>query len=75
MPQMYVESEYDMDQAISEIMQLVKITHSTLDVKFHNKRMVHIFLDNLALTLKENKINPADKSFNLNIMVEENEQA
>jgi hypothetical protein len=75
MPTMYIESEYDMDQALAETMKLVKLKDATLDVGFNNMGMVNIFLDNLNATLIENKVDPGDKKFHLNIMVKNNEQA
>ena len=73
MPKMFVESEYDMDQALAETIKLVKLKEATLDVGFNNIKMVNIFLDNLHNSLQENKITPEDKKFQLNIMVKNNE--
>lgn len=72
---MYIESEYDMDQALAETMKLVKLKNCTLNVGFNNMAMVGIFLDNLKEQLIENKIEPGEKDFHLNIMVKSNEQA
>lgn len=74
MPKMIVESEYDMDMALAETVRLVRLKNATLDVGFNNMAMVGIFLDNLHDTLKEEKINPEEKNFHLNIMVRTNEQ-
>jgi len=74
MSKMFIESEYDMDQALAETMKLVKLTDASLDVGFNNMAMVNIFLDNLHAALIENKVNPDDKKFSLNIMVRTNEQ-
>lgn len=74
MSKMFIESEYDMDQALAETMKLVKLTNASLDVGFNNMAMVNIFLDNLHAALIENKVNPDDKKFHLNIMVKTNEQ-
>ena len=74
MPKMFVESEYDMDQALAETIKLVKLKHCTLNVGFNNMNMVKIFLDNLHSSLLENKIDPGEKNFHLNIMVKTNEQ-
>lgn len=74
MSKMFVESEYDMDQALAEVIKLVKLGSSSLDLGFDNMHMVRIFLDNLTEQLLENKIDPSDKKFHLNIMVKENEQ-
>jgi hypothetical protein len=74
MPKFFIESEYDMDQALAETMKLVKLTDATLDVGFNNMAMVEIFLENLHTVLLENKITPEDKKFHLNIMVKTNEQ-
>lgn len=71
---MYVESEYDMDQALAETIKLVKLKHTSLDLGFNNTEMVQIFLSNLHKELLENKITPEDKDFKLNIMVKTNEQ-
>jgi len=71
---MYVESEYDMDQALAETMKLVKLKNCTLNVGFNNMNMVSIFLDNLKQELIEQKIEPDQKDFHLNIMVKTNEQ-
>jgi len=75
MSTMYIESEYDMDQALAETMKLVKLKNCTLNVGFNNMTMVGIFLDNLKEQLIENKIEPGEKDFHLNIMVKSNEQA
>jgi len=75
MSTMYIESEYDMDQALAETMKLVKLKNCTLNVGFNNMTMVGIFLDNLKEQLIENKIEPGEKEFHLNIMVKSNEQA
>jgi hypothetical protein len=75
MSTMYIESEYDMDQALAETMKLVKLKNCTLNVGFNNMAMVGIFLDNLKEQLIENKIEPGEKDFHLNIMVKSNEQA
>lgn len=75
MTKIFIESEYDMDQALAETMRLVKLTDASLDVGFNNMAMVNIFLDNLHSQLIENKISPDDKKFHLNIMVKSNEQA
>lgn len=75
MSTMYIESEYDMDQALAETMKLVKLKNCTLNVGFNNMKMVEIFLDNLKEQLIENKIEPGEKDFHLNIMVKSNEQA
>lgn len=75
MSTMYIESEYDMDQALAETMKLVKLKNCTLNVGFNNMAMVGIFLDNLKEQLIENKIEPGEKEFHLNIMVKSNEQA
>jgi hypothetical protein len=75
MPTMFIESEYDMDQALAETMKLVKLKDATLDIGFNNMTMVNIFLDNLNSSLVENKVDPSDKKFHLNIMVKNNEQA
>ena len=72
---MYIESEYDMDQALAETMKLVRLKNCTLNVGFNNMAMVGIFLDNLKEQLIENKIEPGEKDFHLNIMVKSNEQA
>jgi len=74
MSTMYVESEYDMDQALAETMKLVKLKNCTLNVGFNNMNMVSIFLDNLKQELIEQKIEPDQKDFHLNIMVKTNEQ-
>lgn len=74
MSKMFIESEYDMDQALAETMKLVKLTDASLDVGFNNMAMVNIFLDNLHAALIENKVNPDDKKFSLNIVVRTNEQ-
>lgn len=74
MPQRFIESEYDMDQALAETIKLVKLSDATLDIGFHNMGMVGIFLDNLKEQLVENKIEPGERNFHLNIMVRENEQ-
>lgn len=74
MPTMFIESEYDMDQALAETIKLVQLKEATLDVGFNNIKMVNIFLDNLHNSLEENKITPEDKKFQLNIMVKNNEQ-
>jgi hypothetical protein len=74
MSTLYVESEYDMDQALAETMKLVKLRHCTLNLGFNNMKMVSIFLDNLKQELVEQKIEPDEKNFHLNIMVKENEQ-
>lgn len=74
MSKMFIESEYDMDQALAETMKLVKLTNASLDIGFNNMAMVNIFLDNLHAALIENKIVPDDKKFHLNIMVKTNEQ-
>lgn len=74
MSKMFIESEYDMDQALAETIKLVKLTNASLDVGFNNMAMVNIFLDNLHSALLENKIMPDDKKFYLNIMVKTNEQ-
>lgn len=74
MSTLYVESEYDMDQALAEAMKLVKLRHCTLNLGFNNMKMVSIFLDNLKQELVEQKIEPDEKNFHLNIMVKENEQ-
>lgn len=73
MPKMFVESEYDMDQALAETVKLVQLNQASLDVGFNNTAMVSIFLDNLQLLLKEHKITPEDKQFQLNILVAKNE--
>jgi hypothetical protein len=75
MSTMYIESEYDMDQALAETMKLVRLKNCTLNVGFNNMAMVGIFLDNLKDQLIENKIEPGEKDFHLNIMVKSNEQA
>jgi hypothetical protein len=75
MSTMYIESEYDMDQALAETMKLVRLKNCTLNVGFNNMAMVGIFLDNLKEQLIENKIEPGEKDFHLNIMVKSNEQA
>jgi hypothetical protein len=75
MPTMFIESEYDMDQALAETIKLVKLKDATLDIGFNNMTMVNIFLDNLNSSLVENKVDPSDKKFHLNIMVKNNEQA
>lgn len=74
MSKMFIESEYDLDQALAETMKLVKLSNASLDVGFNNMTMVNIFLDNLHSALIENKISPDDKKFHLNIMVKTNEQ-
>ena len=74
MPTMFIETEYDMDQALAETIKLVKLKDATLDVGFNNMRMVNIFLDNLHSSLQENKITPEDKRFHLYILVKNNEQ-
>lgn len=74
MTTMYVASEYDMDQALAETMKLVKLKNCTLNVGFHNMHMVEIFLDNLKQELIEQKIDPGQKDFHLNLMVTKNEQ-
>lgn len=73
MSTMFVESEYDMDVALAETLKLVKLKNTSLDVGFNNMAMVGIFLENLHANLIENKIDPSDKKFNLNIMVKNNE--
>jgi hypothetical protein len=75
MSQLFIESEYDMDLALTETMKLLKLNTSTLDLGFNNMKMVSIFLDNLKEQLTEQKIDPNKKSFSLNIMVKTNEQA
>jgi hypothetical protein len=75
MSQLFVESEYDMDLALAETLKLVKLNHCTLDLGFNNMDMVSIFLDNLKENLEDQKIDPNEKSFHLNIMVKTNEQA
>lgn len=74
MSKLLVESEYDMDVAIAEVIKLVKLENSSLDVGFNNMHMVDIFLTNLHGALVENKIEPGDKKFHLNLMVKTNEQ-
>jgi hypothetical protein len=75
MSQMFIESEYDMDQALAETIKLVKLTNASLDLGFNNMAMVDIFLTNLHNELVQNKISPDDKKFHLNIMVRKsNEQ-
>lgn len=74
MPQRFIESEYDMDQALAEAIKLVKLSNATLDIRFHNMGMVEIFLDNLKEQLVEHKIEPGEKNFHLNILVRKNEQ-
>ena len=74
MSKMFIESEYDMDQALAETMRLVKLTNASLDVGFNNMAMVNIFLDNLHSALIENKVSTDNKKFHLNIMVRTNEQ-
>lgn len=75
MSQLFVESEYDMDLALAETLKLVKLNHCSLDLGFNNMDMVSIFLDNLKENLEEQKIDPNEQSFKLNIMVKTNEQA
>jgi hypothetical protein len=74
MSHLFVESEYDMDQALAETMKLVKLNNCSLDVGFNNMNMVKIFLDNLHEQLINERILPDKKDFNLNIMVKKNEQ-
>lgn len=75
MSQLFVESEYDMDLALAETLKLVKLNHCSLDLGFNNMDMVSIFLDNLKENLEDQKIDPNQQSFKLNIMVKTNEQA
>lgn len=74
MPTRLVESEYDMDSVVREAIGLIKLTNSTLDVCFHNKQMVKIFLDNFHEAIYENKIEPGPKNFMLNIMIKESQE-
>jgi hypothetical protein len=74
MPTRFVESEYDMDEVVKEAISLVKLTDSTLDVGFHNKKMVKIFLDNFHQAIHENHIEPGPKNFMLNIMINESDE-
>ena len=69
MSKMFIESEYDMDQALAETIRLVKLTNTSLDLGFNNMAMVDIFLSNLHSELIQNKISPDDKKFHLNIIV------
>ena len=75
MSQLFIESEYDMDLALAETLKLVKLNHCSLDLGFNNMDMVSIFLDNLKENLEDQKIDPNQQSFKLNIMVKTNEQA
>jgi hypothetical protein len=74
MPKIIVESEYDMDKALSETVKLVKLKNCSLDVGFNNMGMVSIFLDNLKTLLTEEKIDPSEKDFKLNIMVKTSDE-
>lgn len=74
MPTRFVESEHDMDSVVKEAINLVKLTNSTLDVGFHNKEMVKIFLNNFHEAISENQIEPGPKNFMLNIMIKESNE-
>jgi hypothetical protein len=74
MPKIIVESEYDMDKALSETVKLVKLKNCSLDVGFNNMGMVSIFLDNLKTLLTEEHLDPSDKDFKLNIMVKTSDE-
>jgi hypothetical protein len=74
MSKLLVESEYDMDNAIAEVIKLARLQNASLDVGFNNIKMVDIFLTNLHGALLDNKVEPGNKNFHLNIMVKANEQ-
>lgn len=69
MSKLYIESEYDLDQALAEVIRLTKFNGSQLDIGFNNMVMVDIFLKNLQEQLILNKIAPDKKNLSLNILV------
>lgn len=69
MSKLYIESEYDLDQALAEVIRLTKFNGSQLDIGFNNMVMVNIFLKNLHEQLILNKIAPDKKNLSLNILV------
>jgi hypothetical protein len=68
MSQYFIETEYDLDLVTAETIKLIKLNHTTVNIGFHNKKMVKIFLDNLNATLEEQQVEK-NKKVNINISV------
>jgi hypothetical protein len=57
-----------MDLVMAETIKLIKLNYTAVNIGFHNKKMVKIFLDNLNASLEEQQIEK-DKKVEINITV------
>ena len=66
-----VHTEYDMDKTIKECLSLMNIETSKVRLAFNNIGMVNIFLDNLTKQCEILEIDPEDKNFHMDVLVNE----
>lgn len=68
-----VDSEYDMDTAVSECLKLMPLNKSNVKLAFNNMGMVTIFMDNLSDKCEELGINPDKNEFFMDVLVQPSE--
>ena len=69
-----INSEYDMDNTLTECIKLMSFPYSDeeskLKVAFKNMGMVNIFLQNLMSACEELEIDPDETEFSLDVLVD-----